>query len=111
MKSTGSDWSYAAGSGGITNTTDVVLKAAVAGQRNYINALQVINVHATVATEVVVKDGSTVIWRGYAPAASKNNDLILFNPPLAGSVNTALNAACVTTGSQTYVNAQGYVAP
>lgn len=111
MKSTGSDWSYAAAASGITDTSDVAIKAAVAGQRNFLTSLQVKNTHATVATEVVVKDGSTVIWRGRCPAVMLTGDNINFQPPLAGSTNTALNVACITTGAAVYVSAQGYVSP
>jgi len=102
-------WSYAAGSGGITNTSDVVLKAAAGiGRSNYLVSLQVVNSHASVATEVVVKDGSTVIWRAEFAALGLVPTNIVFERPLIGSQNTALNAACVTTGSKTYINAQGY---
>lgn len=111
MKATGSDWSYAAASGGIVNTTDAVLKAATAGQRTHLCSLQIKNTHATVATEIVVKDGSTVIWRGYAPAVMLTSDCIVFETPLVGTANTALNVAAITTGAAVYVNAQGYTAP
>lgn len=105
------EWSYAAASGGVVNTTDVVLAAAAgAGLRRYLTSLSIKNVNAT-ATEVVVKDGSTVIWRGYTPASMITNDLIIFRNPIKTSVNAALNFACITTGAQVYVNAQGYTAP
>jgi len=111
MKSTGSDWSYAAASGGITDTSDVAVKAAVAGQRNFLTSLQLKNTHATVTTEVVVKDGSTVIFRTRTPAVMLTGDVINFQPPLVGTANTALNVAAITTGAAVYVNAQGYAAP
>lgn len=104
-------WSYAAASGGITNTSDVALAAAAgAGISNYIQALTVQNSHATTSTEVVLKDGSTVIWRGYARAANANDLQIRFDPPLYGTPNTALNVACITNSTATYVNAQGFKA-
>ena len=61
----------------------------------------------------MVKDGSTVIFRDYADEAiaagfSASNHYV-FDPPLVGSTNTALNVACITTGSKVYVNAHGYM--
>lgn len=94
----------------ITNTTDVVLKVALLANRNYLTGIQIQNSHATVGTEVVIKDGTTVIWRGYSPANSNIID-INFNIPLKTTANTALNFACITTGANVYVNAQGYQAP
>lgn len=104
-------WSASAPSGGIVNTTDVVLKAAAgAGLRNYLTGMDIRNSHASVATEVVIKDGSTVIWRGHFPANSPTINVV-FETPLKGTANTALNAACVTTGAAVYLNAQGFSAP
>ena len=104
------EWQYAAASGGITNTTDVVLQAAAgSGIKNYLTGLSLGNANAT-ATEVVVKDGSTVIWRMYL-AANAPIQSIKFVTPLQSTANTALNVACITTGTQTYINAQGYKAP
>lgn len=99
-------------SAAIVNTTDVVIKAAgAAGIRNYITSFQIHNTHATVATEVVLKDGTTVIWRGYAPANMPKPITITLNNPLKGTAAVALNFACITTGANVYVNAQGYQAP
>lgn len=105
------DWSYSTATGGITDTADDVMKAAVAGNRNYITSMQVQNVHATVATEFVVKEGSNVLWRCRLPADMPSMMNIVFPSPLRSAVNTALNAACLTTGSKVFVNAQGYIAP
>lgn len=103
-------WKYVAATGGITNTSDVVLKtAAGAGKKNYLSSLQAVNADPQVATEIVVKDGSTVIWRGYlGPSPQLPIVPFTFNPPLQSSANAALNFACITTASKTYVNAQGY---
>jgi hypothetical protein len=108
-------WSYVAGSGGIADTSDVTLAAApTAGMRNYLCALQFINTDATVGTEIVVKDGATVLWRGYAQhsvAAVTQPGMVSVVFPVAirqPSTATALTAACITTSSQTYINAQGY---
>ena len=105
------EWQYAAASGGIVNTADnVLIAAAGANIKNYLTGLSVANANAT-ASEIVIKDGaSTVIWRMYL-AANAPIQSIKFVTPLQSSVNTALNVACITTGTQTYVNAQGYKAP
>jgi len=101
-------WSYVAAAGGITNTSDVTLVAAAgAGKSNYLTSLQLINKSAT-ATEVEIKSGSTVLWRGYAPASGVGPVAVTFATPLASAANTALTAACVTTSSATIINAQGF---
>jgi hypothetical protein len=104
------EWSYAAAAGGVVNTTDVVLAAAAgAGLRRYIVSMGLSNNSAT-ATEVVLKDGATVIWRGHLPANAPNLH-IDFGTPLRTTANAALNFACITTAAAVYVNAQGYIAP
>lgn len=104
-------WQYAAASGGIVNTTDVAAKAAAAtGIRNYITSIQVRNTNA-VATEFVVKDGSTVIWRTQLPASMTGSMEAVFQTPLRGTAATAVNIACITTGAAVYANLQGYIAP
>jgi hypothetical protein len=106
----GATWTYAAASGGITNTTAATIKAAAgAGVRNCLTGIQVINGHATVSTEVVVRDGAsgTVVHRGFAQAAG-GGYAANFDVPICGTANTLLEAVPITTGSATYVNAQGY---
>lgn len=108
----GSTWSYAAASGGITNTTGVTARAAAgAGIRNYITRAQVINGHATVSTDVQIRDGAsgTVLWRGFAQAAGGGVSC-KFDPPLRGTANTLVEVACGTTGTATYFNLQGFQA-
>lgn len=106
----GSTWQYAGPTGGITDTADDAIQAAgAAGVRHYLTALTVVNSHATVGTEVVIKDGSTVIHRGYAAAAGGGYTLT-FPTPLRGTAATALNVACITTGSATVVSASGFSA-
>jgi hypothetical protein len=101
-------WSYAGVTGGILDTADVALKAAAgASVRNYISSLQFKNT-AAVASEIVIKDGSTVIWRGHVSASMTFAENIPFNPPLKGTANTALNVAMLTTATATIVSAQGY---
>lgn len=105
-------WSYAAASGGITNTTAVTVKAAAgAGIRNYVTSMDVINGHATVDTEVAIRDGAagTVLWRGFAKAAGGGVSR-KFEPPLRGTANTLLEVVNITTGSATYFNLSGFVA-
>lgn len=112
------EWSYVAASGGITNTTTAVTLAAGAGSgvRNYITSLQVSSDTLGTATEVVIRDGvaGTVLWRAkIGTAGTVGIQNIRFHPPLRGSSNTLLEAACVTatgTGS-IYLNVQGYKAP
>jgi len=106
------DWTYAAASGGITDTTGVSFRAAQGnGTVNYLTALQVRNADASVATEVVVTDGDggTVLWR-MDLAANSPMLAVHFPQPLRASTNTALYVDCVTTSSETYFNAQGYTA-
>jgi hypothetical protein len=100
-------WSYAAAAGGITDTADVALKAAPGvGQSVYLTNIQICNKSAT-GTEVVVKNGSTVIWRTYAAPNGVQID-VEFPNALYASNNTALNVACITNTTATLVNAQGY---
>lgn len=104
------DWQYQAATP-VAVTTDQVMKAAGAtGIRNYLTGLQMKNTSAT-ATEVVVKDGSTVIWRGHLSASMTSAEIIQFHTPLRGTAATALNFACITAGASVYVSAQGYQAP
>lgn len=101
-------WSYAAASGGITDTADVTLVAAPgAGKSNYLTSLQVCNTSGT-ATEVVIKSGSTVLWRCKVGASMIQPTSISFLRPLVTANNTAMTAACITTATATYINAQGY---
>jgi hypothetical protein len=101
------DWSFAVAAP-ITGTADTALKAAAgAGIRNYLVAIQVKNTNAT-ATEIVIKDGGTVIWRGHVGANMLNADPIVFPKPLKSSANAALNFAAITTAASVYVSAQGY---
>ena len=86
-----------------------LVAAAGAGLRRYICSLQLSN-NSAVATEVVLKDGATIIWRGHLSANAPMAEII-FENPLRTTANTALNFACITTGAAVYVNAQGFTAP
>lgn len=106
----GATWSFVGAAGGITNTTAVTLKAAgAAGVRNCLTGLQISNGHATVSTEVVVKDGAagTIIWRHWFQAAGGHAEPP-FDVPLCGTAATLMEAVPITTGSAIYINAQGY---
>jgi hypothetical protein len=108
----GQTWYYAAASGGITNTTGVTIKAAAgAGVRNYITCLTIVNGHASVGTDVQIRDGAsgTVLYRFYA-VANGGGVREVFSVPIRGSANTLLEVACGTTGSAIYVDAQGFTA-
>jgi len=105
---TGARWHYASPSGGLTDTSDIALSpAAGTGVRNYVTAIQYLNTSAT-PSELVIKDGSTVIWRGYAPANMNTPGTINFDVPLRGSPNAAISIAMLTSGSATRVSAQGF---
>lgn len=94
----------------ITATGDSAIKVATTGLKNYLTSFQYQNTHATVATEIVIKDGATLIWKGYASANMTAPAVIQLPVPLRTTVGTALNVACVTTGANVYFNAQGYQA-
>lgn len=110
------DWSYAAATGGISNTTTAVtVKAAgAAGIRNYVTSMQVYAPTLGAATEIAVRDGAggTVLWRGYAPTGGINQT-IQFESPIKGTAATLLEVVTLTatvTGG-VYFNLQGYTAP
>jgi hypothetical protein len=103
-----SQWTYAGATGGIVNTTPVAVKAAAgAGVRNYLVSVQYFN-SAAVASEIEIRDGSTVIWRGFVPASMTVPVSVTFEIPLRGTANTALNVALATTATATRVSAQGF---
>jgi len=109
-------WTYAAASGGISNTTTAVTikTAAGAGVRNCIAALQLFNGTLGAATEVAIRDGAagTVIWRGRRETVASSEDVVL-PVPICGTANTLLEVVTLTatvTGG-VYVNAQGFTRP
>jgi hypothetical protein len=104
------DWSFACAAPIAVNTDTVMKAAGAAGIRNYCTALQYHNTNA-VATEVVVKDSATVIWRGYAPANMVQPAVVILPDPLRGTAATVMNFTCITAGAAVYANAQGYQAP
>lgn len=106
-------WGYSPPVGGITNSaTAVVVKAAAgASVRNYVLSAQCSSTALGAATEIVILDGATPIWRGYIGTAGLPSVAdINFNPPLKGTANTAVSVQTVTasvTGS-VYCSFQGY---
>ena len=104
------DWQFACAAP-VAVATDVVVKAAgAAGVRNYVTCIQLINTNA-VASEVVLKDGAVVIWRGFVGASMVSMVDVQFITPLRGTAATALNFQAITAAASIYVNVQGYVAP
>lgn len=104
-------WVYAGVAGGIVSSTaDVVLKAAAgAGIRNVIEQLAIGHNALGAATEYVIKDGATVIFRGMLQTPAAETEIITFPRPLRSTANAALNFALITsvTGG-VVVNAAGH---
>lgn len=110
---TGSRWTYAAASGGITNTTTAVTIAAAAGStvRNYLTGLQINAGTLGAGTEIAIRDGAggSVLWRGVV-TTSGLNESFTFPSPLRGTANTLMEVVTLTatvTGA-VYINAQGF---
>lgn len=112
-----SNWSYAAATNGIENTTTAVTfkAAAGAGLKNYITSIQIVAEAHNTATEVAVRDGAggTVLWRMPITTAGLVGGLqVNFPTPIGGTANTLLEVVTLTasvTGA-VFFNAQGYVA-
>lgn len=91
--------------GNKTDTTDLVLKAATAGVKNYLTDLIIANASAT-NTTAIVKNGVTEIARFPVPA---NGGVVhRFACPIATSVNTALNIASAAAVTTMYFTGSGY---
>lgn len=113
-----SDWTYAAASGGISNTTTAVTvkAAAAAGIRNYITAMQITAEALGAATELAIRDGAggAVLWRTKIGTGGVTaGEPITFPTPLKGTAATLLEVVTLTasvTGA-VFVNLQGYEAP
>lgn len=109
------DWFYSAAASGIDNSsTGVVMKAAVAGLRNYVTGISVEHDLLGGTTLLLLRDGASgaIMWRGKLQTPAKESVNILFPSPLRGSVNTDIVIQTLTavTGG-VFVNAQGYTAP
>lgn len=94
---------------GTTDTAVTGMGAQGAGVRNYITGCVVSNSHATVGTDVVLKDGSggSVLWT-FPAAAAYGGSTFPFPTPIKTTANTALYAANITTGASTKVSCTGY---
>ena len=106
-------WSYAAASGGISNSTTAVTITAAAGTglRNTIEAIQISADALGAATEVVVRDGAagTVLWRVKIGTGGNSGIAHTFAVPLRSTANTLLEVVTLTasiTGA-VYINVQG----
>lgn len=96
-------------SAAMTGTADTqVIAAQGAGIRIYLTHFVVFNYAGAVATQVNIKDGATTIYSVYVSAAGGQISITL-PVPLRLTANTALNAACVTTASNTIVSASGFI--
>lgn len=108
-------WQYACPTGGIVNTTTavVVKTAAGAGLRNYLASISLSTDTLGTATEFVILDGSTVIYRVKLLTTALPACNIKFPVPLRGSTNTALSIQTLTatTTGGVYCSASGYAAP
>ena len=108
------EWSYAAGAGGLVpSTVAVPLKAAVAGKRNYIEAIQIGTDVLTAATELAIRDGAggAVLWRMKLGTAALALMSVVFARPLRSSVGNLLEVVTLTStvAGAVFVNAQGFV--
>jgi len=101
---------YSSATGGLTTTTGDNIGTPQAGLRTFLSGLQYANKGAT-ASEIVVLDNATVIWRGYAPANATAPVSIMFDPPLQASTNSQMKVAMITTATATVVSGQGFQSP
>ena len=108
-------WNYPAVAGGIVSSTaDVAVKAAAgASVRNYVCTIDISHALLSAASEIVIKDNATVLWRGALQTAATDIGAgagkVTFAPCLRGTANTAVNVAMITsvTGG-VYANLTGY---
>jgi len=110
------EWSYAAASGGILNTTTAVqIRAAQAtGLRTYVTSIQIMSEALTNATDLAIRDGAagTVLWRTRIPTTGLPTMNIVFNSPIKGTAATLLEVVTITASGAgaVYFNAQGFTA-
>jgi hypothetical protein len=109
-------WTYAAATGGIVNTTTAVtIKAAGTNNtRNYVKGCQLSHATLGAATELAIRDGAggTVLWRTLLHTTAKPVDEMIFEPPLKGTADTLLEVVTLTavTGG-VFVSCQGLTGP
>lgn len=98
------------GTANFTTTTGAdVIAAAGAGVRIAVTSILVVNSHATVATKVSIRDGTTAKITAYCPALGGGFTLAAGGRPLfISTANTAITAICATTGADVDVSISGY---
>lgn len=102
-------WQYSSTSA-ITSSAAVTLAAAgTTNRRNYLNAIQLINVGGT-ASVVCVRDGSAgaVIWSVYLPANMTIPVSFEFPIPVKTTALTLMQFTVETSGASVYMSAQGH---
>lgn len=94
---------------GTSDTAVTGMGAQGSGVRNYLTQCTVSNSHASVGTDIVLKDGSggSVLWT-FPAAANYGGAVVPFPTPIKTTANTALYAANITTGASTKVSCTGY---
>lgn len=103
---------YSTGLAELTDTTEMEVVAKAAGLRAYVTHFSAINAHANTDTAVVLEDEDNnalaVIWCEAAGGGAS----LTFDPPLrVATVNKDVDVHCETTGTATYVNVSGFLAP
>jgi len=98
---------------GVTNFTNAtgadVIAAAGSGVKIAVTSVLVTNAHATVATKVSIRDGTTAKITGYAAAAGGGFTLSAGGRALfITTANTAVTAICGTSGADVDVSVSGY---
>src|SRR6266700_420741 len=92
-----------------TTTAADVSAAAVVGVRIAVTSILATNAHATVASKVEIRDGTTVKIIGHCAAAGGGFSLNSGGRPLfITTANTAATARAVTTGADIDVSISGY---
>ena len=94
----------------ITNQTATTIITGVASNYLYITNILVTNSHATVGTFVNITEetSGTVLYTGYAAALGGGFSITLPAPLKVPTAGKALQATCVTTGTNVRASASGY---
>lgn len=104
------NWSYAVGSPIAVNTA-VNFKSGTVGFNHYLTGFTIQNTHATVPTEFVIKDGSTIVYRGWLVVNMLLPSVVAFPTPIKFTAGNGLQIQMTTTGASVFYNAQGYTLP
>lgn len=104
-------WNYNAA---LTPSTSFFLaKGNVAGQRNYVQSMQVSHTSLDTAVTIKILDLGTTIWQGSLTTAATDcgGTTLNFEPALKSSINQSINVTFSGAAVGTvYVNMQGYTA-